>query len=166
MNSDHSKEPTFVVTRIFDAPRELVFKVWTECEHVKYWWGPKGFTAPYCKIDLRVGGVFHYCMRSPDGKEFWNKGIFREIISPEKIVSTMYFSDAEANTLKPQDYGMDSDFHAEMQDVVTFVTVEDNKTELTLRRNTPMSISRKFGEDIGWSQSLDKLGEELARVQK
>jgi hypothetical protein len=70
------------------------------------------------------------------------------------------------NTLKPSDYGMDSEYHEEMQDVVTFETVDVKKTKLTLHRNTPLSISRKFGEDIGWSQSLDKLAEELARVSQ
>jgi uncharacterized protein YndB with AHSA1/START domain len=55
---------------------------------VKRWWGPKGFTAPVCKIDLRVGSKFLYCMRSPDGKDYWNTGVYREIVEPERIVST------------------------------------------------------------------------------
>ena len=61
-----------VVTRVFDAPRELVWKAWTDPKYVMQWWGPKGFTAPVCKMDFRVGGKFLCCMRAPDGQEFWN----------------------------------------------------------------------------------------------
>jgi hypothetical protein len=61
-----------VVTRVFDAPRELVWKAWTDPKYAMQWWGPKGFTAPFCEMDFRVGGKFLYCMRAPDGQEFWN----------------------------------------------------------------------------------------------
>ena len=62
-----------VITRVFDAPRELVWKAWTDPKYVMQWWGPKGFTAPVCKIDFRVGGKFLCCMRAPDGQEGWNQ---------------------------------------------------------------------------------------------
>ncbi len=78
------------ITRVFDAPRELVWKAWTEPERVKRWWGPKSFTTPVSKIDLRVGGKYLYCMRSPEGKDFWGTGIFREIVAPERLVMTDY----------------------------------------------------------------------------
>jgi uncharacterized protein YndB with AHSA1/START domain len=65
-----------------------VWKAWTDPERVKRWWGPKGFTAPVCKIDLRVGGKFLYCMRSPDGKDYWNTDVYRDIVERERIVST------------------------------------------------------------------------------
>jgi uncharacterized protein YndB with AHSA1/START domain len=69
-----------IITRIFDAPRELVWKAWTEPEQLMRWWGPKSFTSPVCKIDLRVGGVYLYCMRSPEGQDYWNTGVYKEII--------------------------------------------------------------------------------------
>jgi len=75
-----------VITRIFDAPRELIFKVWTDPEHVKRWWGPKPFTNPVCEIDLQPGGRFHYVMRSPDGMDFPMKGTFIEIVRNKKLV--------------------------------------------------------------------------------
>ncbi|MCX6832633.1 MAG: SRPBCC domain-containing protein, partial [candidate division Zixibacteria bacterium] len=78
-----TKDRNFAITRVFDAPRDLVFKAWTEPERVASWWGPNRFTMPVCKIDLRPGGVFHYCMRSPDGKDYWGKGVYREIIESE-----------------------------------------------------------------------------------
>ncbi len=159
-----TKEPELVITRIFDAPREIVFKVWTDPKHVARWWGPRGFTAPFVKIDFRPGGVFHYCMRSPDGRDYWNKGIYREIIVPEKIVSTMFFSDKDGNIVEPSHYGLGPDFPSEMVDTVTFAVYEGNKTKLTLHRNTPVSISKRYMEDQGWNQSLDRFAEELANA--
>jgi uncharacterized protein YndB with AHSA1/START domain len=76
----NTKERELVITRIFDAPREKVWKAWTDPERVKRWWGPKDFTAPVIKIDLRVGGKYLYCMRSPEVKDFWSGGIFQEVV--------------------------------------------------------------------------------------
>jgi uncharacterized protein YndB with AHSA1/START domain len=95
-----------VITRVFDAPRELVWKAWTQPQRFVRWWGPKGFTVPFCKIDLHPGGVMHFCMRSPEGRDFWNKGVFREVVEPERIVSTDSFSDEEGNLVQPAHYGM------------------------------------------------------------
>ena len=95
-----------VVTRVFDAPRELVWKAWTDPKYVMQWWGPKGFTAPFCEMDFRVGGKFLCCMRAPDGREFWNGGEYHEIVLYEKIVSSMYFSDPEGNKVEPAQYGI------------------------------------------------------------
>lgn len=158
-------EPELVITRVFDAPRELVFKVWTEPKHVMNWWGPKNFTAPLCTIDFRPGGAFHYCMRSPDGQDYWSKGIYQEIVVPEKIVATMFFSDKEGNFVEPAYYGMGADFPSETLDVVTFEVYEDKKTKLTLHRNKPESIAKRYMEDLGWNQSLDRFAEELARLK-
>jgi len=75
-----AKETELVITRVFDAPRELVWKAWTDPDQVARWWGPKGFTAPACKMDLRVGGEYLNYMRSPEGQDFWSKGVFREVV--------------------------------------------------------------------------------------
>ena len=88
-------ELELVLTRVFDAPRELVFKAWTEPERLKQWWGPKGFTMLSLKLDLRPGGVFHYCMRAPNGGEMWGTFVYREIVAPERIVFVNSFSDAD-----------------------------------------------------------------------
>ena len=159
------QEPTIEIVRVFDAPRELVFKVWTDPEHVTNWWGPKGYSAPIIKSDVRVGGVFMYSMQGPKGEVNWNRGVFEEIVPPERVVTVMTFADEEGNIKSPADYGMEG-YPVEMRDVVTFETVEGNKTRLTIRRGTPVSISKKFGEEEGWNSSLDKLAEELARIQK
>ncbi|MGH2436869.1 MAG: SRPBCC domain-containing protein, partial [bacterium] len=112
--SSPAKKPTereLVITRDFDAPRELVWKAWTEPEHFKSWMGPKGFTTPVCKIDLRVGGEYLYSMRSPEGQDFWSKGVFREIAPPERLVMTASRA-AEDGNIVP---GMTGDWPLETQ---------------------------------------------------
>ena len=83
-----SAERVLVIERLFDAPRSLVFKVWTHPEHLMRWWGPHGFTLPSCRIDLRPGGVWRFCMRSPEGNNYWQQGVYREIMEPERLVFT------------------------------------------------------------------------------
>ena len=97
-------DKVLVLERVFDAPRELVFAMFSDCEHLKHWWGPRGWTLPVCKLDFRPGGEWHYCMKCVDenqgdfyGMESWGKQVFHEIVEPQKIVYTDYFSDAEGN---------------------------------------------------------------------
>lgn len=151
-----------VITRIFDAPRELVWKAWTEPERVKRWWGPNGFTAPVCTIDLRVGGTFLYCMRSPDGKDYWNTGVYREIVEPERIVCTDSFSDEEGNPVPASHYGMSGDWPAELLVTVTFEAYA-GKTTLTLRHVGIPSGTQNDARQ-GWTESFDKLAEDLAKA--
>lgn len=86
-----------VITRELNAPRELVFKVWTSAEHLAKWWGPKGFAMGVSKLDFRPGGMFHYSMKSPEGFVMWGRFDYDEIEQPEKIVFTSAFSDEEGN---------------------------------------------------------------------
>lgn len=87
-----------VLERVFDAPRELVFDAFSTAEHLKMWWGPKGWSLPVCNIDFRPGGEWHYCMLSPDGDmESWGKAVYEEIVPPDRIVYVDYFSDADGN---------------------------------------------------------------------
>ncbi len=154
------QESELLIMRVFNAPRELMWKAWTEPERFKRWWGPKGFTIPFCKIDLRVGGAYHYCMRSPEGKDYWVTGVYREIVKPERIVCTDCFSDEKGNVVPATHYGMSADFPLEMLVTVTFEEY-GGKTRFTLRH-----LGIPQGEDIegarqGWSESFDKLAEVL-----
>jgi uncharacterized protein YndB with AHSA1/START domain len=153
-----------LITRAFNAPRDLVFKAWTDPKHIMKWWGPKDFTAPFAEVDLRVGGIFRYCMRAPDGTEYWNKGMFREIVSAEKIVSVIYFSDKDGNIVDSSYYKFHEKIPSETWDVVTFRTLDGGRTELTLLRDTPLSVSKKQGEDQGWNQSLDRFEAALKSI--
>lgn len=152
-----------VITRVFDAPRSIVFKAWTEPERMKRWWGPKGFTLPFCKVDLRPGGVCHYCMRSPEGRDYWGKDVYREIVEPERLVLTDVFSDEKGNTVKPAEYGMSPDWPEETLITVTFDEYE-GKTKLTLRQSVPESIAERTGARQGWIESLDRLAEYLSKA--
>src|SRR5260370_38402582 len=80
-----SAERVLVIERIFDAPRNLVFKAWTDPKQVAQWWGPKGFTNPACEMDVRPGGAMRICMLSPDGREHPVRGVFRELVEPERL---------------------------------------------------------------------------------
>ena len=153
---DDGVEPQFVISRIFKAPRDLVFKAWTDPKYIARWWGPKDFTAPVVEVDFRVGGQFLFCMRSPAGVEYWNKGEYREITVPERIVSVMHFCDAQGNLKTPTDYGMGPDFPLQMLDVVTFEIIDADSTLLTLHRNHTLERAQRLGEDQGWAESLQR----------
>ena len=101
-NNTVNETERMVITRVFDAPRELVWKAWTDPKYIMQWWGPKDFTSPACKMDFRVGGKLLCCMKSPDGQEFWNAVEYHEIVPPEKIVSLMYFADSKGNRVDPR----------------------------------------------------------------
>jgi uncharacterized protein YndB with AHSA1/START domain len=152
-----------VVTRVFEAPRRLVFKAWTEPERMKRWWGPNGFTMPVCTIDLRPGGVMHFCMRSPEGQDIWCKGVYREVVEPDRIVSTDSFSDKDGNVVKPSQYGMSLDWPVEALITVTFAE-QAGKTAFTLRHAVGAApAADREGCRAGWSESLDRLAGYLAQ---
>jgi uncharacterized protein YndB with AHSA1/START domain len=150
------------ITRIFDAPREVVWKAWTDPEHMKRWWGPKSFTAPFIKTDFRVGGKYLYCMRSPEGKDYWSTGVYREIDPLKRIVVTDSFADKEGNIVPASEYGMEGDWPLELLVTVTFED-HDGKTKFTLRHaGIPGGEMLKMTND-GWNESLDKLADSLKR---
>ena len=158
-----AEEQALVITRVFDAPREAVFKAWSEPERAMRWWGPKGFTTPVCKIDFRVGGKFLNCMRSPDGKDYWSTGVYQEIVEPERIVCTDSFADAEGNVVPASHYGMEGDIPLEMRIIVTFED-QDGKTKMTLRHAGMPAGENRDGANQGWNEFFDKLAEELRRA--
>ena len=155
-----------VVTRVFDAPRELVWKAWTDPKYVMQWWGPKGFTAAVCKMDFRVGGKFLCCMKSPDGKEFWNAGEYHEIVPHEKIVSSMYFSDSEGNKVQPAHYALDHEAIEDAHDITIFEDFGVSQTKLTFIGNEPMDEAKNSGQVEGWDQILDKVAAVVAELAK
>jgi uncharacterized protein YndB with AHSA1/START domain len=107
-----ASERELVITRTFDAQRELVWRAWTEPEYLMRWWGPKNFTSPVCQVDFRVGGVYLFCMRSPEGQDFWSTGVYREIVEPELIAYTHSFVDEKGNPVPASHYQMPGDWPA------------------------------------------------------
>jgi uncharacterized protein YndB with AHSA1/START domain len=163
-NSDATKAVAqdLVITRVFDAPRELVWKAWTDPEHLVRWWGPKGYTSPACKIDLRVGGKYLFCMRSPEGQEYWSTGVYREIVPMERIVCTDSFADKDGNVVPPSHYGFDDSFPPELEVTVTFEE-QDGRTKMTLRHVGMPAGDMSEMAGAGWNESFDKLAESLKR---
>jgi len=154
-----ARKPELVITRIFNAPRELVWQAWTDPKQIVKWWGPKHFTAPGAKNDLRVGGKYLYCMRSPEGQDYWTTGTYREIVPQERLVYTDSFADADGNVVSGSHYGLGEDFPLEMQVTITFEEV-DGKTKMTLKHvGLPESMSDMT--NTGWNESFDKLAESL-----
>ena len=161
-NSTVKETERMVVTRVFDAPRELVWKAWTDPKYVMQWWGPKGFTAPYCEIDFRVGGKFLLSMRTPDGWEGWNGGEYYEIVPYEKIVSSMYFSDSKGNKIEPEQLGIELESIDDAHNVILFEDIGNGQTKLTFIGNETMQNAIESGQLEGWAEQLDKLAAVVA----
>ncbi|MES2317443.1 MAG: SRPBCC domain-containing protein [Pseudomonadota bacterium] len=126
----------FVITRTFNAPRELVFDTMTQTEHLQKWWGPQGCTIEVVKHELRPGGVFHYCMRFGPVGGMYGKFQYREIVRPERIVFVNGFADAEGNSIR---YEMSPTWPIEVLNTTTLAE-HDGKTVLTLR-STPLNAN-------------------------
>ncbi len=148
-----------VITRVFDAPRELVWKAWSDPELYKRWWGPKFFTCPAAKIDFRVGGKYISCMRSAQGHEFWSTGTYLEIVPFERIVYSDSFADENGNTVHASYYNMPGDDWP--LELMVTVQLEDyeGRTKMTLTHTgIPAGMmSEMTGQ--GWNESFDKMVE-------
>jgi uncharacterized protein YndB with AHSA1/START domain len=148
MTTENKPAHDMTLTRIFDAPRALVFKAWTDPGHLAQWWGPHGFTNPRCEADPRPGGLIHIDMRAPDGTVYPMPGAYREVVEPERLVFT-------AGALGP-----DGTLLFEILNTVTFAENE-GKTTVTLHTRVltakPGAEKHLEGQEIGWSQSLERL---------
>jgi uncharacterized protein YndB with AHSA1/START domain len=167
MSADNSDEQDLVLTRVLDAPRELVFKAWTEPERLAQWWGPKGGAIQVQKMDLRPGGIFHYVMRHSQG-DMWGKFVYREIAAPERIVFVNSFSNEKGETAR-------SPFHPNWPlDVLNKLTLSEHegKTKLTLRgrpinaTEEEQKIFESFRESMqqGFAGTFEQLDEYLAKA--
>ena len=148
-----SEERALVMTRTFEAPRALVFEAWTERQHLERWQGaPQGFTVTTEQVDIRPGGAFRICMRSPEGVDHWLQGVYREVVAPERLVFTHSWLDAER---KPG-----------IETLVTITFAErGGKTELTLRQSGFKSEESRAGHEGGWASTFDRLAEYLDGVR-
>ena len=148
-NDADQRERELVITRVFDAPRHLVFHAWTEPGRVARWWGPQGFVTTYCDMDIRPGGAFRVCMRSPEGTEYWKQGVYREVLEPERLAFTFAWEDAEG---KPTH-----------QTLVTVTFAEQGmKTKLTLHQALFETVARRDEHQRGWTSTLQRFAEYLA----
>jgi uncharacterized protein YndB with AHSA1/START domain len=160
MATEIKNKEELTITRIFDAPRELLWKAWTEPEYFKKWWGPKNFTAPVVRNELRVGGKYVYCMRGPDGKDYWGTGVYREIVPLARIVCTDSFADEKGNIVPASHYGMPGDWPLELLVTVTFEELGD-RTKMTLKHEGLPAGPMLEMTSAGWNESFDKLAESV-----
>lgn len=143
--------PELTVTRLFDAPRELVFRVWTDPAHAARWWGPKGFTTISCEMDVRPGGAYRACMRSPEGMCYCRRGAYREVVRPERLVFTFAWED-EHGRLGHQTLV-----------TVTFAASAE-KTRVTLHQAVFESAELRDSHRAGWSSSIERCAEYVAKM--
>ena len=164
----------FVISRVFDAPRDRVWKAWTEVEQLKRWWGPAGFKVHTCKLDLRPGGSMHYGMTAPDGSDMWGKFAFREILKPQRLVFINSFSDPKGGVTRHPGH---LTWPLEMLSTITFEEVGDKgggKTKVTVQwipADSSSEAERKTFDDgrdgmkQGWGGTMDQLAAYLGQAK-
>lgn len=155
-NSDSNE---VAITRVFDVPRELVWRAWTEPEHFKKWWGPKDCISPACEIALRIGGKYLFCMKMKNGQEIWSTGTYKKIVPYEKLVFSHSFADENGNIVPAAYYGFKGNFQLEMEICITFLDI-DGKTKMVLKQ-TGMPDTHIDPMNKGWNESFDKLEKSL-----
>jgi uncharacterized protein YndB with AHSA1/START domain len=133
MTAGATQSKDFVLTRVFDAPRDLLWKCFTDPERMKHWWGPKGVKVVKAKMDLRPGGTYHYGMQTPDGKVMWGKFVYREIVQPEKLIFINSFSDEAGGLTR---HPLSPSWPLQLLSVFTFEEQPGGKTRFTIRWST------------------------------
>jgi uncharacterized protein YndB with AHSA1/START domain len=166
----NTKGADFVISRVFDAPREVVWECFTKPERMKEWWGPKGSVIVASKMDLRVGGTYHGAMRDPGGRVMWAKLVYREIVAPELLVWVHSFSDEAGGLTR---HPMSPTWPLKLLTTVTLAQAPENKTALTLRWS-PLEATEEERKTFdaahdgmrgGWGGSFDQLDAYLAKAK-
>jgi uncharacterized protein YndB with AHSA1/START domain len=161
-------ESPFFISRTFKVPRELMWKAWTERERLMQWFGPKGSTMPVATMDFRPGGMFHFCLQSPDGRQMWGKFVYREIVPTERIVLVHSFSDKAGGIIR---HSMSATWPLEMLSTFTMAE-QEGRTTATVRWvpiNATEEERKTFdaaheGMKQGWTGTFDQLAEYLAKA--
>jgi len=167
LQNPDAKRRDLVVTRVFDAPVERVWKAWTDPELVMQWWGPNGFTAPSAKIDFREGGTSLVCMRAPKklgGQDMYSIWSYRKIVPMQNIEFIQNLADKDGNKIDPVKLGMPPDFPQNQRNLVTFKAAGANKTEMTVTQYEWTPGQMLDLAETGLNQSLDKMVASFAKV--
>ena len=139
------------ITRIFDAPRELVFRLWTDAEHVRHWWGPPAHPAAVLEMDVRPGGAWRGCLHGvEDGRKLWQRGVFQEVQAPQRLAFT---------------FAWDEEGERGLETLITIdFTEQDGKTHMRFRQTPFQSATERDGHQVGWNGSFDRFVDYLARA--
>ncbi|HUD86989.1 MAG TPA: SRPBCC domain-containing protein [Xanthobacteraceae bacterium] len=162
-----TRSADFVITRVFDAPRQILWDCFTDPAHMQQWWGPKGSAIVASKMDFRVGGTYHGAMRDAEGRVMWAKFVYRDIVAPERLVWVHSFSDEAGGLTR---HPLSATWPLEMLTTVTFEDAPGGKTKVTLRWlpiNTTVEEQQTFdaardGMTQGWSGTFERLTAYLA----
>lgn len=140
------------MTRVFDAPRELVWKVWTDPEHAIHWWGPRWHSARHIEMDVRPGGKWRNCLRSAEtGEDLWHHGVFKEVVPPERLVFT---------------FAWEAEGERGLETLVTATFIDENgKTRMKFHHAPFQSIEERDGHNGGWTSTFDRLDDVLAQLK-
>ena len=170
MAAAEAKNADFVISRAFDAPRELVWQAFADPERMKHWFGPKGSTIVSSKMDLHVGGTYHGAMRNPDGQVMWAKFVYREVTPPERLSWVHSFSDENGGLTR---HPLSATWPLELLTTVTFEEAPSGKTKLTLRWS-PINATEeerktfeaaRDGMTQGWDGTFERLDAYLAEAK-
>ncbi len=159
MSDSTTSADAVMIERIFDAPVDLIWQMWTRPEHFKKWYGPTGFTVPVAEMDVRVGGRHLFCMASPDGgMKMWSTGEYTEVVPKERLVYTDSPADENGNVLSPSAVGMPEGYPATTE--VT-VLLEDlgGRTKMVMRH-----AGVPAGADDGWRQAFAKMANHIKTI--
>jgi uncharacterized protein YndB with AHSA1/START domain len=159
MSDSTISKDAIVIERIFDAPIDLIWQMWTDPEHFKNWYGPKGFTVPVAKMDVRVGGKHLICMASPDGSmKMWTTGEYTEIIPNERLVYTDNPADENGNVVSPSAMGMPDGYPATTEVTVLLEDLGGRTKMVMAHAGVPA------GAKDGWEQAFAKMAEHIETV--
>jgi uncharacterized protein YndB with AHSA1/START domain len=151
-----SADREVLITRVFDAPRDVVFDAWIDPQQLARWYAPHGCEIEFRALDPRPGGTFHSCIRTPNGYECWCRGVYRTVNRPVQIVMTMVVSNEKGQSVDPVAAGMDPEWPRETVVTVTLVEKQGG-TMLTLHQTVSESLAKRTGAHPGWIEMLDRL---------
>lgn len=165
--SKSTEKKDLVFTRVFDAPVQQVWNAWVEPDMVMQWWGPDAFTSPSAKMDVRQGGTSLVCMRAPKefgGQDMYSTWTYTKIVPMREIEYLHHFADKGGNRVDPAEQGLPPDMPEEVRNLVTFKTVSDNKTKITVTEyDWPVGHMMEMSK-MGMEQCLDKMGAIFAKT--
>jgi len=165
--NNQTKKHDVVVTRVFDAPVEQVWKAWSDPEYVMQWWGPTGFTCPIAEMDFREGGTSLVCMRAPKeygGQDLYNTWTYKKIVPMERIEYILHFTDKDGKALDPAEMGLPPGIPKEVRNVNTFKAKGANQTEMTVTEFGYASDQARDLSKAGLEQCLDKMAAIFAQA--
>lgn len=166
MNVIVAAEPEVLIERTFDAPREAVFRAWTDPKSLARWYAPQGCSIEFHTLEVRSGGRFHSCIVIPGGKRCWCRGEYLEVVAPQRIVYTMEVSDEQGGAADPVAMGMDPAWPKTTTLTVSFLEEGAGRTKLTLHQTVGRALAERTGAYPSWLSMLDLLAAELAGRQQ